>query len=137
MYWKEALSIQHVNRQSPPKYSFPVLEKADIWYRDDSPVAHLAKLIAERYGIRARRFTSPISGSIFSREELKGNGHLAGPTVILVDIAHQDFTWLSELWEHSRVRLVGILPDVFATINEDTVALWTSLANREALQTRR
>jgi hypothetical protein len=89
-----------------------VFEKAEVWYRDDSPVAHLAKLIGERYGIRARCFTSPSNGKVFGTVEPSRDGDVAGPAVILADVAHQDLNSLSDFWGHPRVRLVGILPDV-------------------------
>ena len=112
MYWEEASSNVHIERASPPRYSFLVFEKAEVWYRDDSPVARLAKLIGERYGIRARCFTSPRNGKVFGTVEPSRDGDFAGPAVILADVAHQDVKWLSDFWGHPRVRLVGILPDV-------------------------
>jgi HD-GYP domain-containing protein (c-di-GMP phosphodiesterase class II) len=112
VYWEEAYSNVHIERASPPRYSFLVLEKAEVWYRDDSPVARLAKLIGERYGVRVRRFTSPRNGTVFGTVEPNRDGDFAGPAVILADVAHQDLKWLSDFWDHPRVRLVGILPDV-------------------------
>ena len=91
-----------------------MLEKAEIWYRDDSPVARLARLIGERYGIRARCLTSPRNGRIFGTVEPNRDGDFPGPAVILADVAHQDLQWLSDFWGHPRIRLVGILPEVDA-----------------------
>lgn len=101
----------YLERASPPRYSFLVVENAEVWYRDDSPAARLARLIGERYGIRARCLTSPRNGKVFGTVEPDQDAHFAGRAVILADVAHQDLKWLSDFWGHPRVRLVGILPE--------------------------
>lgn len=111
MYWGEAPSYVYLERASPPRYSFLVVENAEVWYRDDSPAARLARLIGERYGIRARCLTSPRNGKVFGTVEPDQDAHFAGRAVILADVAHQDLKWLSDFWGHPRVRLVGILPE--------------------------
>jgi HD-GYP domain-containing protein (c-di-GMP phosphodiesterase class II) len=85
--------------------------KAEIWYRDGSPLARLAKPLARQYRLCALSSSSvskPVRRSARKSTPRSTNGR--SKAVFLADLGCEDHDSIAELTRQLGVRVIGILP---------------------------